>query len=145
MPELLIETNATTFEIPPLEETEIPINITNLGNGKTTVTSEITEASAELNASITSESDFDIDELKQIMLTVEPDENFTEEEITLEFTPHYMTNSSLKGQTYTLTLVLKNDGSLEEEDNGFQIPGFEILAFIAAIVICLIILKRRKK
>jgi hypothetical protein len=146
VPEITFESEQITKVIPPLNETTIPINITNLGNGKTTVRAVIVNTPANFNISIDSEAIIELGKEKSLSLIVQPtDKNFDNETITIQFTPVSYDDSSLKGETYQVSVTLANDGSLEEENgNGFSLPGFEMLALIAAIGIALIIIKRRK-
>jgi len=149
MPLISIRTEYNYKEIPPLNITNIQFNITNLGNDKTAVSIEVENASK-----------FDISYVEEIILgslakgqdnkgtvvvSVRPYKNLTRESLQISFTPHYYGDRELKGQTIIETIVLKNDGSLKDE-NG--IPGLEIIIIlsiaIVAIVIIALFLKRKK-
>jgi len=132
------------MKIPPINETTIPINITNMGNGKTKINSEILNIPTNWNITLP-ETTLNVGETKQIDIIVEPPEDFDNGTIKLQFTPAYYDDETYQGNTRELSILLENDGSLEEEtDNGFSLPGFEMLALIAAIGIALIVIKRRK-
>jgi len=131
------------MEIPPLNETTIPINITNLGNAKTKINSQILNKPTDWNITLP-ETTLNVDETKQIDLIVQPPEEFDNETIKIKFTPQYYDDETKTGNTQEISIFLQNDGSLEEE-NGSVIPGFEIIGILAALTITLIIIKRRKK
>ncbi len=145
VPKITFESEQITKVIPPLNETTIPINITNLGNGKTTVRAVIINSPINFNISIDSEVTIEVGKEKALNLIVKStDKNFDNETITIQFTPVSYDDSSLEGETYQISVTLVNDGSLEEDGNGFSIPGFGLIALIVAIGIALIVIKRRK-
>jgi hypothetical protein len=147
VPEITFESEQITKVIPPLNETTIPINITNLGNGKTTVRAVVINSPINFNISIDSETTIEVGKEKSLNLIVQPtDKNFGNETITIQFTPVSYDDSSLEGETYQISVTLANDGSLEEENGngGFSLPGFGLIALIVAIGIALIVIKRRK-
>jgi len=146
-----LEVNATTtMEISPVNETTIPINITNTGNGESTVNISIVTA-PEWNISFSqAEVTLSVGETKQIDMFVIPVKSFKNETIQLTFTPTSTSDEDvneqyLQGESVAFGITLLNDGSLDEE-NG--IPVFEILLVIAALVvviICFFVIRRRKQ
>lgn len=147
-----LEINATSsMEIPPVNETIIPINITNNGNGETMVQVSVVTSPENWNISLYEENiTIDVGETKQIDLIVKPVKSFENETIQLKFTStstsdEDVNDTYLQGETTSLSIALSNDGSLEEE-NG--VPVFEIatlaIIIIAIIVIIMLFLKRRK-
>ena len=147
-----LEINATTtMEISPVNETVIPINITNAGNGEATVNISIETAPEKWNISFSqAEITLSAGETKQIDMFVIPVKSFKNETIQLAFTPTSTSDEDvdekyLQGESVAFGVTLLNDGSLDEE-NG--IPGFEIFLIIAALVvviICFFVIKRRKQ
>jgi len=147
-----LEVNATlNREISPVNETIIPINLTNNGNGETMVQVSLESYPENWNVSFDEENiTIDSGEIKQVNLIVKPVKTFENETIQLKFTPvstsdEDVSETYLQGEVVSLSLTLLNDGSLKEE-NG--IPGLEIVIIlsiaIVAIVIIALFLKRKK-
>jgi len=147
-----LEINTTLIrEISPVNETVIPIDITNNGNGETTVQVSLESYPENWNVSFDEENiTIDIGEIKQVNLLIKPVKTFENETIQLKFTPvstsdEDVSETYLQGVAVSLSLTLLNDGSLKDE-NGT--PGFEIIIIlsiaIVAIVIIALFLKRRK-
>jgi len=146
-----LEINATTtMEISPVNETVIPINITNAGNGEATVNISIETAPEKWNISFSqAEVTLSAGETKQIDMFVIPIKSFKNETIQLTFTPTSTSDEDvdekyIQGESVAFGITLLNDGSLEE--NG--IPGFEIFLIITALVIviiCFFVIRRRKQ
>ena len=138
------------LEIPPENETLVLINITNNGNGETSVKIESENNPETCNLSIYPEEfTIPVGETKQINVIVETTEDFDNEIIDLKLTTKSTSNADvaskyLKEETHTCSIKVENDGSLEEADGENILPGFEVLVLFAAIAICLILLKRRK-
>jgi len=155
-----IDINATDFEsIAPLEETIIPINITNFGNGETNVLVEIVENEEDefKNWNVSLEK-WDIiipvnydDNVRQINLKVTPPENFNNKTIDLKFytrsTPvEGIDVEDLEGLEYSFAITVENDRSLETEDE-FEIDTNLLIIAIVVIVLivgAIIFLSRRK-
>lgn len=138
-----------TIKITPTKTTYIPIKITNKGNGKTTIKTEIKNIPTNWTISF-NETDItlDINEEKEIHLNVTSIKDFDNETITIQFTPILTENSTYKGETKTLELTLQNDGSLKEEILQIDINTLIIILLILAaiiiiIIIALFILKKR--
>ncbi|MCK4365131.1 MAG: hypothetical protein KAW45_03705 [Thermoplasmatales archaeon] len=152
LPLIKVEFGNYSSEIPPLNVTTIPVNITNLGNGKTTVKIEVENESGNYTLDYPDNVILDSqisggDYKKQIEIEIQPYKNFTLEEIKIKFTPHYTGDPELKGQTITTTLTLENDGSLkeDEEDLGFNsILLIVVIVVIILVLIFAIILKKRR-
>jgi len=139
-------------EISPVNETIIPINITNSGNGETMVKVSLEKYPKNWNISLSKENiTIDGDETKKVNLIVKPVKTFENETIQLEFTPtstsdEDVSGADLKGDVVSLSLTLLNDGSLKDE-NG--LPGFEIIVILSIIIVAIIIvvlfLKQKKE
>ena len=148
-----LEINATSaIEIPPINETTIPINITNNGNGETRVQASIETSPENWSISLVEENiTISVGETKKIDLIVEPVKNFENETIQIKFTSmstsdENVSDTYLQGETLLLDVTLSNDGSLKQED---EFPVFEVAAIvavilIAAIAIIVLLLRRRK-
>lgn len=94
------------IETPPLIQVELPMRITNLGNGKTIVENEVVNHSSDWTVSIPAQVILDVDEYKDINLTIIAPSNFSgEKTITVSFTPHSFDNYSLVGQTKYVTIL----------------------------------------
>jgi len=132
--ESTLEINATaTREISPINETVIPINITNAGNGETTVNISIETAPEKWNISFSqAEVTLSAGETKQIDMFVIPVKSFKNETIQLAFTPTSTSDEDvdekyLQGESVAFGITLLNDGSLDKE-NG--IPS--LLLFVSS-------------
>jgi len=134
------------IKISPYKETKIPLDIQNLGNGRTRVFAEIENASKNFNVSI-EDIIIDVGETKQIFLTVIADHKFDVESIILKFTPAWSENPVLTGKSSSFKLSFINDGSYKE-DLGFKIDItiiITVIVIIILIIISVLLLKRRKK
>lgn len=141
-------TNNTLMEIPPINETNIPIKIKNLGNGDTTVLIEIKDMPEKWNItyppSVTLASPIsDEENEKEINIKVKPPKDFSIETITVSLTSHYSGSPEIEGQTENLQIVLKNDGSYKEE-GGFDITLPIIIIVVIILVIIIFIFLKQK-
>ena len=145
-PSIDIKPESTTYTISPYNETEIPISITNLGNDKTTVMTEIVNQSENWNVSI-SDITIDIDETGTAYLKVYADHKFDQETIKIKFTPARKQDTSDKGESQIVTLLFENDGSYKEPEEEFEIDTTMLAAILLVIllVIIVIIVFLRKK
>jgi len=125
-------------EIPPFNITKIPVNITNNGNGKTKVVMELLNATEHFNITIPGYLVIDVNETKQFIIEVEPDNDFDQETLKINFAPSYYEDSSLTGSSIIESIELKNDGSYKEEDNGLEIDLGIVAILIFAIVLLLV-------
>ena len=143
-----IDVNLTNFtrKIPPAKSTIIPIEVTNLGNGETTVGISVKNQPDKWNISLDNTTmNISIGKTKKIWLNITPIKNFKNETITLKFTPKSTSDASLEGETISFAITLSNDGSLKNEENdlvGVLILIAVIIA-IAVIIFVFIWLKRR--
>jgi len=86
------------IETPPLVQVELPIGIKNLGNGRTIVANEVVHYPEGWIVSLPAQLILDVDEYKEMNLTIIAPSNFSDEEtITVSFTPHSFENYSLVG------------------------------------------------
>lgn len=133
------------IEISPYNETKIPINITNLGNGRTKVIAEVENCSENWNVSI-SDVTIDVGETEQASLVVIADHKFDVESVKFKFTPAFAENLLDTGPTEHCILSFINDGSYKEEE-GLEIDSTILIIIIVVIILILvfaIILKRKR-
>ena len=127
-----------SLQISPYNETKIPINITNYGNGLTTVLIDVVNSSDSFNVSIEDRINLEpFGDNTTVYLSVIADHKFDVENIMLEFTPARAQDLTEKGQIQELTLLLENDGSYVEKDEGIKI---DIDPTILTLIIIIIIL-----
>jgi len=138
VPNIEVESDFDFKEIPPFNITEIPVNITNKGNGKTKVTMEAINVTQHFNVTLNSPIILDIDEKKQVMIYVVPDNDFNEQTLKINFTPSYHEDPSLTGDSKILTFTLKNDGSYKEKEDVLEID-FSIVIILAFAVLILVV------
>jgi len=138
VPLIEIESDFNFKEIPPFNITELPVNITNKGNGKTKVLIEALDLTKHFNVTLPDSILLEIQETKQVIIEVEPDNDFDQELLNISFTPSYYDDTSLTGSSTIQTFTLKNDGSYKEEDDGLEIDLSIIIILGFAILILLI-------
>ena len=137
-----------TIEISPYTKARIPINITNLGNGRTKVLSEVNDYSVAWDVVIDDSVLLDVGETRTVNLIVKTDDKFDEKPVKLKFTPSLADNPEDIGTSLYTTLLFINDGSYEEElpviivDNIFLFLMIGIIFFL--IIIIIILIKRKK-
>ena len=148
LPQIKIDIpNGNYFLIAPYNETVIPIDIENLGNGETVVKAEIVNAPESLNVSITKEIYLDIWEDAQAFLTVTAGHKFKEESITIGFTPQRAQGTEV-GSTEFVSLLFENNGSYKVKEKSLEIDTnllLLIIIFLLIIIIIFIIFKNNIK
>jgi hypothetical protein len=98
------ETNV--IETPPLVQAELPIGITNLGNGRTIVVNEIVDYPFGWSVSLPAQIMVDVGEYNEMNLSIVAPSNFSGvETITVSFTPHSSDDYSLVGETCYATIL----------------------------------------
>ncbi len=146
-----ISVNVTEkIAIPPLNETAIPINITNNGNGQSIVNISLTTTAQHLNYSLSStELTLAEGKTQTITLFVTPTKkDFSNLSLAFTVTPRSTSDASvddkyLEGKPVSFTMILANDGSLDDEGG---IPGFELALLAVALIVLVvgfIIIKRK--
>jgi hypothetical protein len=132
--------------VPPLQNNTVPINITNNGNGKSTVAVQV-ETPENWNITLDPEEiTLDVGQTKQMFLTYIPPEDFSDQSISLTFTPK-STSGEYEGTQVTSSITFHNDGSLKEDGGmDFSIIILILISIIVIIaIIAVILLLRRKK
>jgi hypothetical protein len=131
-------------ELGPMDTGTIPIEITNMGNARTTVMLEVTNVPKDWVAIVTSHVLLDegIGSTATAYLTVIPPKSFgyhnDEQTIEVSLQPVYADDYSKRGEiTYQTFLV---------QSRGFSAPGFEAVIFLAAFALAILmvaIIRRR--
>jgi hypothetical protein len=102
----LILPEGNIIETPPLVQVQLPIEIRNLGNGKTIVENEVVSYPDGWTVSLPPQLILEVDEYKEINLSIIAPYEFPDEEsITMSFTPHSFDNYSLIGQTIYVSIL----------------------------------------
>ena len=144
VPDLLVEAESELI-IPPLQNTTIPINITNNGNGDSIIS--INCITPE-NWTITLDSEIltlKVSETGQITLTVNPPKEFDNQTINFSFIPRF-TTGLYEGTPVITSINFINDGSLEEEGiHEGIIIGIIILVIIIILIVTYLFLKKKKQ
>jgi len=144
LPAIKIEIENQTVQIKPLKTNYIPLNITNNGNGKTTVKTKIKNTPENWTISFNeSDTELEIGETKFIQLNVTSIKKFDIETIKLEFTPELTQNSDYQGDIISLQISLKNDGSLEDGIIDTTLLIIILIIILLVILVGWIIFKRR--
>lgn len=140
-------TKLGTVELPPYNETKIPIKISNLGNAKTKVLAEIIDVPENWTVNLDPYVILDMDTSSQIELSVEADHKFDDKTITVQLTPVRNDDVTDKGESINLTINLHNDGSYKEPEEEFEIDttmlAIILLAIILIIIIAIVFIKRK--
>jgi hypothetical protein len=96
-----------TIETPPGVQVQLPIGITNLGNGKTIVQNQVVACPSDWNCTLQPQLVLNISEYKEIMINVTAPAGFSgEKTITMGFTPHSYENYSEMGEISYITLLV---------------------------------------
>lgn len=128
---------ANVKEIGPMDTAVFPIKITNLGNARTRVMLNVTNVPKDWNAVITSQLILEEDGgSATAYLVVKPPTSFgyhyDEQTIRVSMQPVKADDDSKKGQiTYETFLI---------QSRGFSLPGFDVLVFLGALGIVLLLL-----
>lgn len=135
-----------SIKIAPYNETLIPINISNIGNGPTKVLIDIVNSSDSFELSISDSITIDVNKTKTVNLMIDADHKFDQEEIIIELKPVSSTDPEDEGSVTTLTLLIENDGSYVEEDEPLEIDITILIVILVIIVLALVAYKmiRRK-
>ncbi len=130
----------TSLNIGPLDSAVFPINIKNLGNARTTVFLDVDPPNNWI-AVVTNQVTIPYGSNATAYLTVKPPKEFgwhyDREQIKISVTPARAENIQQQGETTFITVMV--------ESRGFSTPGFESIAFIGALMIALLFVRRRKR
>jgi hypothetical protein len=146
LPLIEVESNIDFKEIPPFNVTELNVNITNNGNGKTKVLMEAINVTEHFNVSLQDSIIIGINETKQVTIELIPDNDFDEESLKISFTPSYFEDLTLTGSATIYEFTLENDGSYKEEDDGLgiDISIIIILGFAVLLLLIFIFIIRKR-
>jgi len=144
-PQLDISTpNGNVKDIHPDETVSFPIELENLGNGITNVTSEVIDIPEGWSARIISTTFGTAvlgDNTKETLyLEINPPINFGYHEdqavIKVSITPSYYKNSTYTGEPVYLSFIVQSQG--------FSTPGFEMITLLFALIFVLFPIWKRK-
>jgi hypothetical protein len=125
-----------TKVIGPMDTTEIPIKVTNLGNGETIVKFNIPNIPSGWSALVTDQVILSPDQIETVFLTVKPPKGFGYHDdvytFRVEYTPVWSIDQSLKGETDQVTVSV--------ESRGISLIGFEVVLPIILLLIVVIYL-----
>jgi len=136
------------FKLTPYNTTAIPIEITNLGNGRTTIFIEIENVPEKWVVNITESIILEPDDSNTIYLFVKTDDKYDKAIITLKFTPTWAENTEIKGKSEYISFNIENDGSYIEKNSevGTNLIYYIItLLIIVLIFVFIFVVIRRKR
>ena len=134
--------SGVNYELKPYKTKDIPIEITNKGNGKTTVLIEIEKVSDEWAVDIIEPIILEPDDSKIVYLKVKTDDKYDKAIIAIKFTPIWAENVEIKGQSEYITFYIENDGSYVE--NTKTLIYYIIVPLIIFLIIIFIIIRRKR-
>jgi len=144
IPDLLVEVESELI-IPPLQNTTVPINVTNNGNGDSKIS--ILFTNPENWTTIFDQQEFilKVNETVQITLTINPTKDFTNQTIDFSFIPK-SSAGEYEGVPVISSIKFINDGSLKEEGGqDVIIVGIIILVIIIILVVTFLLLRKKKQ
>ncbi len=132
----------TTKRIGPMDSAVFPIEISNMGNARTTVFFKIEGIPKGWTAAVTDDMTLDESEGKvTAYLTVRPPKEFgyhyDKKSILIKLTPARAEDLTNLGEPLYVTAIV--------ESRGFSTPGFESILFIGALLAVVLIIKLKKK
>jgi len=138
-------TDGSLKEISPYNETIIPIDIHNIGNGKTNVKFEILNSSDSFNITLDDDVTIDIDKKATTNLILRADNDFELEDIIIKLTPIDSENKENVGESSEITISIKNDGSYVEEEEGFVFDATILIVVLVIIILLAVAYKLLKR
>jgi hypothetical protein len=134
----------TTKNIGPMDSAVFPIEVSNMGNARTTVFFKIENIPKGWNAAVTDDITLDESEGKfTAYLTVKPPKEFgyhyDKKSIMIKLTPARAEDLTNLGEPLYVTVIVQSVG--------FSTPGFEAIGFIGALAIVMLtifIIRKRK-
>jgi len=137
--------DGNTKNIGPMDTAVFPIEISNMGNARTTVFFKIENVPKDWIAVVTDEITLDEGKGSKgiAYLTIKPPKGFgyhyDEQSIIVTMTPARAEDLTNQGESKTVTVIV--------ESRGFSTPGFESVLFIGALlaVVVLLMMARRIK
>ena len=133
----------TTKSIGPLDSAVFPVEISNLGNARTTVFFKIEDIPKGWTVAVTDDITLDDSTGKLAYLTVKPPKEFgyhyDQKSIMVKLTPARAEDLTNIGEPLYVTFIVLS--------RGFSTPGFEAIGFIGALAIVMLtifIIRKRK-
>lgn len=143
-PDILIETESELL-IPPLKNSTVPINITNNGNGDSTISIQFINPENWTTTFDQEKFTLKVNETIQINFTINPPKDFTNQTINFSFIPK-STAGEYQGSPVISSIVFINNGSQEEEGGqDVLVVGIILLIIIIIMVVTYLFLIRKKQ
>jgi hypothetical protein len=134
----------TTKNIGPMDSAVFPVEISNLGNARTTVFFKIEDIPKGWTAVINDDVTLDENGQFTATLTVKPPKDFgyhdDRQSIMVKLTPARAEDLTNLGKPSFVTVIIQS--------RGFYIPGFEAISFIGAmaiVLLCITFIRKKKK
>ena len=133
----------TTKNIGPMDSAVFPIEVSNMGNARTTVFFKIENIPKGWTAAVTDDITLDDSTAKLAYLTVKPPKEFgyhyDKKSIMVKLTPARAEDLTNLGEPLYVTIIVQS--------RGLSTPGFEAIGFIGALAIVMLtifIIRKRK-
>ncbi len=108
LPLLAIRLEDNVIQTTPGITVNVPIDVKNLGNGKTTVFATIEEVPSGWIGIVTDQVDLEVDENKSMILQIRTPTNFNGNRVfTLYFTPHFSHDLSKMGKPVSVSVLFE--------------------------------------
>lgn len=138
----ITEPEGNQFNVSSNSITNIPINITNLGNGPTLITFEIIDEPKDWALHIRESVELSVGEKTTENLTVKTDNNPNQRyTIQLKLTPSYYHDPTLTGDNYTLNFTVTSKGSVTEDIN----IGLILLIILIPVILFVVFIYYKSK
>ena len=132
--------DVNTVEINPEEVAVFPIKVENLGNEETVVFFKVESLPDGWSATVTDEVLLGKNGSGEAKLVVKPSKDFGYHEekgiVRVSAVPARALDISERGDEMMLTFLVKN--------RGFATPGFELIYFIPAFMVLIVLIRRRR-
>ena len=136
LPKLQVLAETQQKNIGPMDTTQIPIKVNNLGNGETIVKFNIPDIPEGWRALVTDQVILEPDQTETVFLNVKPPKGFGYHDdvytFKVEYTPVWSIDQSLKGETSQVTISV--------ESRGVSLIGSEVILPIIILLIVVIYL-----
>jgi hypothetical protein len=120
--------------IGPMDTAEIPIRVTNYGNGKTKALFRVTSVPENWGAIVTDQIILEPDQEDTIYLSIKPPKSFGYHDdlnvFTIEFIPAWAENIAIRGLPEQITVLV--------ESRGISVIGIEVILPIIMLIILII-------
>lgn len=143
---IIINSEMDQYNISPINETVIPIEIKNEGNGESKISIEYKEIPYKWKLTLDrDEIILDVGQTDVVLLYVTPAKDFINDTVKLKFIPMSTSDEKkieryyLMGDPVYLDIFLQNDGSFKDK-NGNNFPLFEIIVVVIIMFVLIVII-----